>query len=89
MAKVFDLSSVGFVKRIVIGKSDPNSTYTEEQANQDLGMLNKCLNNFPKGRIIACEKNFNVLNLGEHQVVQQWVVYHVGFEKKPLWMENQ
>lgn len=89
MAKIFDLSSVGFIKRITLGQRDTKSVYTEEQAKQDMEFLNKCLNNFPKGHIIACEKNFNVLNLGEHQVVQQWVVYHIGFEKKPLWMENQ
>lgn len=89
MAKVFDLSSVRFVKRIVIGQQDVALPYTQEQAKQDMQMLNQCLSSLSKGHIIACEKNFCVLNQGEHQVVQQWVVYHIGFEKKPLWIDNQ
>ncbi|OCX43211.1 hypothetical protein A7X81_08185 [Campylobacter ornithocola] len=89
MAQILDLSSIGFIKRITMGQKDTKSIYTEEQAQQDIKFLNKCLNDFPKGRIVACEKNFNVLNIGEHQVVQQWIVYHIGFKTKPLWMENK
>lgn len=32
------------------------------------------------------KKNFFLLNIGEHQVVMQYIVYHVGFERKPYWM---
>ena len=88
MAQIFDLSSVGFIKRIVIGSSTPNEIHDENKVKADMDFLNQFLTNFPKGKIIACEKNFNILNIGEHQVVQQWVVYHVGFTKKPLWMKD-
>ncbi|WP_297194980.1 hypothetical protein [uncultured Campylobacter sp.] len=89
MSRVFDLSSVSFVKRVVIGQRDTQNSYDEEEANKNTEFLNRCLNDFPKGRIIACEKNFKLLNIGEHQMVQQWLVYHVGFTKKPLWMNEQ
>jgi hypothetical protein len=32
------------------------------------------------------EKNFNLLNIGEHQVVLQSLVYHIGFSRKPIWL---
>lgn len=86
MAQIFDLSSVKFVKRVIVGQKEPSANYSEEEAERQLGLLNKCLNENPKGHIIACEKNFILLNVGEHQVVQQFIVYHVAFDKKPLWL---
>jgi hypothetical protein len=29
-----------------------------------------------------------VLNIGEHQVVLQCMTYHVGWARKPLWLEE-
>lgn len=29
----------------------------------------------------------SLLNIGEHQVVLQYTVYHVGFSRKPPWLE--
>lgn len=88
MEQTFDLSSIRYVKRITIGQKDPQVLYTEEDASRDMTLLNKCLNDYPKGRIIAHEKNFTILNIGEHQVVQQWVTYHIGFAKKPVWLKD-
>lgn len=34
------------------------------------------------------EKNFYILNIGEHQVVMQYIVYHIGFERKPYWLKE-
>ncbi len=87
MAKIFDLSSIQFVKRIVVGHLDPNTPYDEGKIEEAQEYLNRCLRESPKGHIIGMEKNFNIINLGEHQVVMQWLVYHIGFEKKPFWME--
>ena len=53
-----------------------------------MAFLNRCLNEAPKGRIVGSEKNFTLLQLGEHQVVLQWTVYHVGFKRKPFWMDD-
>ncbi len=51
-------------------------------------MLNRCLSDSPKGAIIGTEKNFAVLQIGEHQVVMQWLCYHVGFPRKPGWLKD-
>lgn len=88
MAKIFDVSEVGYVKRIVIGNQDPEKTVDEEAIQAQNDFLNRCLSDSPKGKIIGQEKNFYLLNIGEHQVVMQYVVYHIGFVRKPVWMKD-
>ena len=89
MAKVFDVSEVGYVKRIVIGNQDPEKAIDEEAIQKQTQFLNRCLTDSPKGRIIGQEKNFYLLNIGEHQVVMQYVVYHIGFARKPVWLQEE
>lgn len=84
--QIFDLTSVRFIKRIAIGNPNPSIPYSEEDSQQAIDVLNRCLSESPKGHIVGIEKNFVLLNMGEHQVIQQWLVYHIGFERKPLWL---
>lgn len=84
--QAFDLSLIRFVKRIPVGNGDPANPSTEEEINESLTLLNRCLGESPKGTLLGVEKNFTLFNLGEHQVVLQWMVYHVGFARKPLWL---
>lgn len=85
---MMDMSDVTFLKRIVVGNDDPNHFREPEEVEKAVAYLNRCLTEAPKGRIVGSEKSFTVLQLGEHQVVLQWTVYHVGFKRKPLWMES-
>ncbi len=83
---MFDLTDVGFVKRIVVGNTDPEKLLSEEEIQSASDLLNRCLGGAPRGRVIGVEKNFTLLNIGEHQVVLQCMVYHVGFIRKPYWL---
>ena len=83
---MFALSAVKFVKRVVVGSDNPNQMSSEAQIEEARKLLNRCLTDTPKGCIIGIEKCFNVLQLGEHQVVMQWLCYHVGFPRKPVWL---
>jgi hypothetical protein len=83
---MFDLTDVGFVKRIVVGSTSPEQPKSEEEIQGAMDMLNRCLTDVPRGRIIGTEKSFSTLNIGEHQVVLQAVTYHVGFARKPAWL---
>ncbi len=85
---MFDLTEVKFVKRITVGNDDPGRVRTREEIEAAATLLNKCLTGTPKGAIIAVEKSFAVLQMGEHQVVLQWIVYHVGFQRKPIWLDE-
>ncbi|QDE38152.1 hypothetical protein FIV34_02520 [Luteibacter pinisoli] len=83
---MFDITDVRFVKRVVIGSNNPNQIASEAQVEESRALLNRCLNESPRGHIMATEKSFNVLQIGEHQVVLQWICYHVGFPRKPGWI---
>lgn len=85
---MFDLTEVKYVKRIVVGSNDPAQMSTEAQVEQARAFLNRCLTESPKGKIIGLEKSFTILQIGEHQVVLQWLSYHVGFPRKPGWIAD-
>lgn len=85
--KAFDLTEVGFIKRVTIGNTNPENLQSEESIEKQMQYLNSCLSASPKGKIIGQEKNFYILHIGEHQVVMQYVVYHIGFVRKPLEMK--
>jgi hypothetical protein len=61
---------------------------SEEEVQSSMELLNKCLTGPPKGTLIGIEKSFKILNIGEHQAVLQWLVYHVGFARKPTWLDD-
>lgn len=86
MQKAFDLSCVGFVKRIIVGNNNPEKVATDAEIEKQVNLLNKCLQEYPKGKIIGIERNFFILNIGEHQVIMQYTVYHIGFKRKPDWL---
>lgn len=74
------------MKRIVVGTDDPSRIKSPDEIRQAQAQLNRCLSERPSGSIIGIEKGFVVLSVGEHQVVLQWLCYHVGFERKPAWL---
>ncbi|WP_336407726.1 hypothetical protein [Gallaecimonas kandeliae] len=82
----FDLSEVSYVKRIVVGTVDPQSIPSEEENQEKLRLINRCLSEAPKGRILGMERSFSILRIGEHQVVLEAVAYHIGFKRQPFWL---
>ncbi len=85
---MFDLADVKYVKRITVGTGNSDKVLTEQEIQKAMDLLNKCLAGPPQGKIIGIEKSLRVLNIGEHQAVIQWLVYHVGFVRKPFWLEE-
>lgn len=85
---MFDLTEVRYVKRITVGSDNPARMCSAEEIEEATALLNKCLSSSPKGNVMATEKSFAVLQMGEHQVVLQWIVYHVGFPRKPAWLAD-
>ena len=85
---MIDISGVGYVRRIVVGSNNPADLQSEEQIAKAMALLNRCLTDTPKGKIIGIEKSFSILQVGEHNVVLQWVTYHVGFTRRPYWVED-
>lgn len=81
----FHLHEIRFIKRIVVG-SDNAAIKTEAEIAEAMDLLNRCLNDTPKGYLIGVDKGFNVLYFGENQLVTQYTTYHVGWARKPLWL---
>lgn len=86
-SSTFQLSEVRFVKRIVVGSDNPTAMKSEAEVQAAADLLNRCLTDVPRGYIMGVEKNFSILQIGEHQVVLQHMVYHVGFMRKPMWLD--
>lgn len=85
---MIDITDIKYVKRIVVGSNNPANLQSEEEIKKAMDFLNRCLTEPPKGRIIAIEKSFNILQIGEHNVVLQWITYHIGFERRPFWIQD-
>jgi len=85
----FDITDVGHIERIVVGSITPGEMPTEQVNQAKMSRINRCLSDFPKGRIIGVERSFSVVRVGEHQVVLEAVVYHIGFKKVPLWLDEE
>jgi hypothetical protein len=72
-----------------VGNDNPQDMKTEAEVQQAMDLVNKCLTASPRGCILNLEKSFGLYNIGEHQIVLQYAVYHVGFERKPLWLDER
>lgn len=83
----FDLTDVRFVHRIVVGSQNGDSLPSEDEAQSAITLLNRCLTVAPKGRILGIEKTAKVLNIGEQQLVIETLAYHIGFPRKPAWLD--
>lgn len=83
MAKIED---VGFVKRIVVGSLNPEQPASETESREKIALLNRCLAETPRGRIIGIEHPTTVVTSGDQQAIVQTVVYHVGFTRRPVWL---
>jgi hypothetical protein len=84
-----DLSEVRYVKRIVVGSDDATAIRSPREIEAAAALLNRCLSDTPRGSIIGIERSFTLLQLGEHQVVLQWLCYHIGFPRRPAWLPEE
>lgn len=84
----FQLTNIHFIKRIVVGNDNPQNVRSEAEIQAQMDLVNRCLTSTPRGYLLNIEKSFGMYNVGEHQVVLQYAVYHVGFERKPMFLDQ-
>jgi hypothetical protein len=84
VADRFQLADVKYIQRIVVGNHDPKHMKTEAEVGDEMAKVNALLSGTPGGVILGIEKNFAIYHVGEHQVVMQYFVYHIGFTRKPM-----
>jgi len=83
------LSEISYVKRVTVGSI--SRVLDESALEEQVKLLNRCLNEFPRGRII----NIEITRLEvpgdpnkDLKIVIQRTTYHVGFKRKPSWIDE-
>lgn len=86
---IHELGEITYIKSITVGSINPNLPFSDKERDAQLNILNRCLNDFPKGRIIGYDKTIATYMIAEHQFVMEKTSYHIGFKRKPLWLEEE
>ena len=82
------LNDIQYIKLVSVGSINPNTPFSEEARQQQVEILNRCLNDFPKGTIIGLDRAIGRYQIGEHELLMEKITYHVGFSRKPAWDQN-
>lgn len=82
------LADVRYVKMVSVGSVNPNNPLSETSRQEQINLLNKCLNEYPKGVIIGKDVTIGRYMIGEHELTMEKVTYHIGFTRKPSWESN-
>lgn len=83
------LTDIHYVKLVPIGSVNPNNPLSEQAKEAQVDLLNKCLNDYPKGIIIGKDITVGRYLIGEHELTMEKITYHVGFTRKPAWEEGE
>ncbi len=82
------LTDIQYIKLVTVGSINPNNPLSEQSREEQAAILNRCLNDYPKGIIIGKDITIGRYMVGEHELTMEKVTYHVGFTRKPPW-ENE
>lgn len=83
-----DLTEIRYVKMVPVGSVNPNNPLSDQSREEQAALLNRCLNDYPKGMIIGKDIVIGRYMIGEHELTMEKVTYHIGFERKPSWIEK-
>jgi len=83
-----DLTEIRYVKMVPVGSVNPNNPLSDQSKEEQVALLNRCLNDYPKGVIMGKDITIGRYMLGEHELTMEKVTYHIGFERKPSWLEE-
>jgi hypothetical protein len=87
--KRLEVSDVKYVKEVAVGSVNPNVILSDGAREAQTELLNRCLNDYPKGVIIGKDIAIGRYTIGEHELVMQKTIYHVGFPRKPSWLDEK
>ncbi len=82
------LTEIKYIKLVPVGSVNPNNPLSEESREAQARLLNRCLNDYPRGIIIGKDTAIGRYLIGEHELTMEKVTYHVGFPRKPAWEEE-
>ena len=82
------ITDIHYVKLVSIGSVNPNNPLSDQSREEQAALLNRCLNDYPKGIIIGKDIAIGRYLIGEHELTMEKITYHVGFARKPAWEEE-
>lgn len=85
--KKISFENIHYIKLVAIGSVNPNAPLSEQSQQAQVNLLNRCLNDYPKGIIIGKDIQIGVYRIGQHELTMEKSTYHIGFERKPSWEE--
>ena len=77
------LTDIHYIKLVPVGSVNPNNPLSDQSRAEQVNLLNRCLNDYPKGVIIGKDITVGRYMLGEHELTMERITYHVGFVRKP------
>ena len=83
------LADIRYVKLVSVGSVNPNNPLSDVSRAEQERLLNRCLNDYPKGTLLGKDITIGRYLIGEHELTMEKVTYHVGFPRKPAWMEDE
>ncbi len=83
------LEDITYIKTVTVGSINPNLPFSDKERENQVELLNRCLNDFPRGKIIGQDKTVATYTVAQHQFLMERTTYHIGFQRKPLWMEGE
>ena len=83
------MTDIHYVKLVPIGSVNPNNPLSDQSKEEQVKLLNKCLNDYPKGVILGKDVSIGRYIVGEHELIMEKITYHVGFSRKPAWEEER
>lgn len=82
-------SEIQYVHNVKMGSIDPQNPLSDSEQQQQVKLLNRCLNDYPKGVILGRDISIATFQLGEHQINMQMTTYHIGFTRTPYWLAKE
>lgn len=83
-----ELTDIHYVKLVPVGSVNPNNPLSDQSKEQQIALLNRCLNDYPKGIILGKDITIGRYMIGEHELTMEKVTYHIGFARKPAWEDG-
>lgn len=80
-----DLTEIKYVKLVTVGSVNPNNPLSDQSRQEQVNLLNRCLQEYPKGVIMGKDTTIGRYLIGNHELTMEKVTYHVGFPRKPVW----
>jgi len=87
-ARSLALGDITYILPVTVGSINPNLPFSDQERMNQVNRLNRCLNDYPKGRIIGFDKTVATYMIAEHQFVMEKTTYHIGFKRKPIWIKE-